>query len=178
MDPVRGLIHLGLKTTETTLDRALEVVRLVDTLLVAGAVPPVREQSDDAHAWPAEEEGDLDALSTALRERSALDEVSTVPVAPAKKATAKPTTAKAPATKAPAKKAQARSTTAKKSTARKSSAKKAPAKKATAGSATTKTPAKKAATKKAAPRKTTAKKAASSQPASPAPQTLAVLPDA
>ena len=26
MDPVRGLIHLGLKTTEATLDRVLDVV--------------------------------------------------------------------------------------------------------------------------------------------------------
>ena len=69
MDPVRGLIHLGLKTTETTLDRALEVVRLVDTLLVAGAVPTVREQGDDAHAWPAEEEGCLLYTSPSPRDR-------------------------------------------------------------------------------------------------------------
>ena len=70
MDPVRGLIHLGLKTTEATLDRVLDVVRLVDTMLVSSAVPPVRERTDSTPTWPQEEQGDLDALSTALRERA------------------------------------------------------------------------------------------------------------
>lgn len=160
MDPVRGLIHLGLKTTEATLDRALDVVRLVDTMLVSSAVPPVRERTDSTPTWPQEEQGDLDALSTALRERAVADEVSTAPVTGP--------TASTPATKRPARKAPARrstSTAAKKAATKKS----APAKKATV---------KKAATKKAAPaKKSAAKKATTAKTASPA-STQPVLPDA
>ena len=69
MDPLRGVIHLGLKLTEATLDRALDVVRLADTLLVAGAVPPAPETGSNEPAWPAEEQADLDALSATLRAR-------------------------------------------------------------------------------------------------------------
>lgn len=103
MDPVRGLIHLGLKTTEATLDRVLDVVRLVDTMLVSSAVPPVRERTDSTPTWPQEEQGDLDALSTALRERAVADEVSTAPVTGPTEST--------PATKRPARKAPARRST-------------------------------------------------------------------
>ncbi|MHA7127590.1 hypothetical protein ACRTEC_14565 [Janibacter indicus] len=161
MDPVRGLIHLGLKTTEATLDRALDVVRLVDTMLVSSAVPPVRERTDSTPTWPQEEQGDLDALSTALRERAVADEVSTAPVTGP--------TASTPATKRPARKAPARrstSTAAKKAATKKS----APAKKATV---------KKAATKKAAPaKKSAAKKATTTKAAASPASTSAVLPDA
>lgn len=169
MDPVRGLIHLGLKTTEATLDRALDVVRLVDTMLVSSAVPPVRERTDSTPTWPQEEQGDLDALSTALRERAVADEVLTAPVTGP--------TASTPATKRPARKAPARrstSTAAKRSTstaAKKAATKKsAPAKKATV---------KKAATKKAAPaKKSAAKKATTTKAAASPASTSAVLPDA
>lgn len=161
MDPVRGLIHLGLKTTEATLDRALDVVRLVDTMLVSSAVPPVRERTDSTPTWPQEEQGDLDALSTALRERAVADEVLTAPVTGP--------TASTPATKRPARKAPARrstSTAAKKAATKKS----APAKKATV---------KKAATKKAAPaKKSAAKKATTTKAAASPASTSAVLPDA
>lgn len=161
MDPVRGLIHLGLKTTEATLDRALDVVRLVDTMLVSSAVPPVRERTDSTPTWPQEEQGDLDALSTALRERAVADEVLTAPVTGP--------TASTPATKRPARKAPARgstSTAAKKAATKKS----APAKKATV---------KKAATKKSAPtKKATVKKATTTKAAASPASTSAVLPDA
>lgn len=166
MDPVRGLIHLGLKTTEATLDRVLDVVRLVDTMLVSSAVPPVRERTDSTPTWPQEEQGDLDALSTALRERAVADEVSTAPVTGP--------TASTPATKRPARKAPARrstSTAAKKAATKKS----APAKKATVKKAATKkaAPAKKSAAKKSAAKKATTTKAAASPASTPA-----VLPDA
>lgn len=161
MDPLRGVIHLGLKLTEATLDRALDVVRLVDTMLVSSAVPPVRERTDSTPTWPQEEQGDLDALSTALRERAVADEVSTAPVTGP--------TASTPATKRPARKAPARgstSTAAKKAATKKS----APAKKATV---------KKAATKKAAPaKKSAAKKATTTKAAASPASTSAVLPDA
>lgn len=165
MDPVRGLIHLGLKTTEATLDRALDVVRLVDTMLVSSAVPPVRERTDSTPTWPQEEQGDLDALSTALRERAVADEVSTAPVTGP--------TPSPPATKRPARKAPARrstSTAAKKAATKKS----APAKKATVKKAATK---KAAPAKKATAKKATAKKATTAKTASPA-STQPVLPDA
>lgn len=166
MDPVRGLIHLGLKTTEATLDRVLDVVRLVDTMLVSSAVPPVRERTDSTPTWPQEEQGDLDALSTALRERAVADEVSTAPVTGP--------TAPTPATQRPARKAPARrstSTAAKKAATKKS----APAKKATVKKAATKkaAPAKKSAAKKSAAKKATTTKAAASPASTPA-----VLPDA
>lgn len=131
MDPLRGAIHLGLKLTETTLDRALDVVRLADTLIVASAVPPVREPEGDEPAWPEEEQADLDALSATLRARK--DSGST------------------PARRAAARKATSTGSGAKKSTAKKASATKSAAKK----SSPTKTAAKKSTAKKAAPRKTT-----------------------
>ena len=131
MDPLRGAIHLGLKLTETTLDRALDVVRLADTLIVASAVPPVQEPEGDEPAWPEEEQADLDALSATLRARQ--DSGST------------------PARRAAARKATSTGSGAKKSTAKKASATKSAAKK----SSPTKTAAKKSTAKKAAPRKTT-----------------------
>lgn len=141
MDPVRGLIHLGLKTTETALDRALDVIRLADTLLVSTAVPALREQGREEPVWPEEEQADLDAMSATLRARRPApggegpdtDSPATTPVkkAPAKKVAAKKSTAatkKTAAKKAPATKA----TGAKKASTKKSSApKKAPTKKAT-----------------------------------------------
>lgn len=131
MDPLRGAIHLGLKLTETTLDRALDVVRLADTLIVASAVPPVREPEGDEPEWPEEEQADLAALSATLRARK--DSGST------------------PARRAAARKATSTGSGAKKSTAKKASATKSAAKK----SSPTKTAAKKSTAKKAAPRKTT-----------------------
>ena len=175
MDPVRGLIHLGLKTTEATLDRVLDVVRLVDTMLVSSAVPPVRERTDSTPTWPQEEQGDLDALSTALRERAVADEVSTAPVTGPTEST--------PATKRPARKAPARrsTSTAAKNAATKTSAapakataRKAPAKKSVPAKRAT---AKKASAKKASAKKATAKKATTAKTASPA-STQPVLPDA
>lgn len=172
MDPVRGLIHLGLKMTETTLDRALDVVRLADTFLVATAVPPVQVRDADASAWPDEEQADLDALSATLRARvtepastSEAQVRSTTRTTPRKK-----TAPRSSATKkaAPARKAPSRSTGAAKKTAKKK----------------TTSPVKKSATKASAPgarksaqntaKKTSATKAATKAPA----QTLRVLPDA
>ena len=97
MDPLRALIHLGLKTTEATLDRTLDVVRLVDTLLVATAVPTERPASSGEPVWPEEEQADLDALSATLRARDE-DATAVVETPPAKKSTA----TKAPAKKTPA----------------------------------------------------------------------------
>lgn len=98
MDPLRGLIHLGLKVTETTLDRALGVVRLADTLLVTTAATPTSDRETVESVWPEEEQADLDALSSTLRAR---DEggAGAATKAPSKKAAAK----KVPAKKAPAK---------------------------------------------------------------------------
>ena len=118
MDPLRGVIHLGLKLTEATLDRALDVVRLADTLLVAGAVPPAPEVASDEPTWPAEEQADLDALSATLRARQETG---------ATKGAAKKS--------APAKKSTSTKGAAKKSTAKKS----APAKKTTPATKTTST---------------------------------------
>ncbi|WP_435198792.1 hypothetical protein [Janibacter sp. GS2] len=123
MDPLRGAIHLGLKLTEATLDRALDVVKLADTLLVASAVPSVREPARTEPVWPHEEQADLDALSATLRARKspAAKKPATTKSSPAKKSAAKKSS---PAKKSAAKK----SSPAKKSTAKKSS----PAKKSTA----------------------------------------------
>lgn len=164
MDPLRGAIHLGLKLTETTLDRALDVVRLADTLIVASAVPPVREPEGDEPAWPEEEQADLDALSATLRARQ--DSGSTpARRAAARKATStgsgakKSTAKKASATKSAAKKSSPTKTAAKKSTAKKSTAKKAAPRKTTPAKKTS--PTKKAATsKRTTTKKTTATKTA------------------
>ncbi|WP_068258571.1 hypothetical protein [Janibacter limosus] len=169
MDPVRGLIHLGLKMTETTLDRALDVVRLADTLLVATAVPPMHERDADASAWPDEEQADLDALSATLRARrsepatTSEAQVSTTRTTPRKKTTPRNTSTKkaAPARKAPAKPASAKKRTATKATT-------SPAKK------TAKKTTRKAATTPAKTAKKAVKKTATSAPA----PTLSVLPDA
>ncbi|MDN5718087.1 MAG: hypothetical protein L0G89_12730, partial [Janibacter sp.] len=125
MDPVRGLIHLGLKVTETTLDRALDVVRLADTLLVATAVPPLRERDADASAWPDEEQADLDALSATLRARrsepaaTSEEPVSTTRTPPPTKTAPRSSGTKkaAPARTAPAKQVAAQKRTATKATA-------------------------------------------------------------
>lgn len=136
MDPLRGLIHLGLKVTETTLDRALDVVRLADTLLVTTAATPTSDRETVESVWPEEEQADLDALSSTLRAR---DEggAGAATKAPSKKAAAQ----KVPAKKAPAK------TGTKKTGAKKTVTRKAPSKK---------TPAKKASAKKAPVKKTAA----------------------
>lgn len=140
MDPLRGLIHLGLKVTETTLDRALDVVRLADTLLVTTAATPPSDRETGESVWPEEEQADLDALSSTLRAR---DEggAGAATKAPSKKAAAK----KVPAKKTVAKKAPAKTAT-----------KKAPTKTATKKTVTRKTPAKKASAKKAPVKKTAA----------------------
>ena len=126
MDPLRGLIHLGLKVTETTLDRALGVVRLADTLLVTTAATPTSDRETVESVWPEEEQADLDALSSTLRAR---DEggAGAATKAPSKKAAAK----KVPAKKAPAKTAT-KKTGAKKTVTRKAPAKKTAAKKTAA----------------------------------------------
>lgn len=159
MDPVRGLIHLGLRTTEAALDRTLGVVRLVDTLLVASAVPPARGDAPE-RAWPDEEQADLDALSEALRARDDAPEEEVVSTTPPTRRTAPAR----PATKAPVRKST--------SAARKAPAKKTPAKKAAAKTAT-----KKAATKKATPKKVTSAKVTTAKATEPTP-TPVVLPDA
>lgn len=192
MDPVRGVIHLGLKLTETTLDRALDVVRLVDTLLVSTAVPPVRER-DDESPWPAEEQADLDALSATLRARAvptgeeAERVTSGVPATAGARSTRSTSASKkaAPAKRAP-RKSPAKKTTAKTQqkvaaktpssdaqpatkAATKAATKRAPAKKTT-GTTTKKAAPQKAATKKASAtgaRRATAKKAAPTAPAKP-----------
>ncbi|EKA60594.1 hypothetical protein B277_11475 [Janibacter hoylei PVAS-1] len=140
MDPLRGLIHLGLKVTETTLDRALDVVRLADTLLVTTATTPTSDRETVESVWPEEEQADLDALSSTLRAR---DEggAGAATKAPSKKAAAK----KVPAKKIVAKKAPVKTAT-----------KKAPTKTATKKTVTRKTPAKKASAKKAPVKKTAA----------------------
>ncbi len=126
MDPLRGLIHLGLKVTETTLDRALDVVRLADTLLVTTAATPPSDRETGESVWPEEEQADLDALSSTLRAR---DEggAGAATKAPSKKAAAQ----KVPAKKASAKTAT-KKTGAKKTVTRKAPAKKAPARKTAA----------------------------------------------
>lgn len=118
MDPVREMIHLGLKVTEAALDRTLGVVRLVDTLLVATAVPTERESTSREPVWPEEEQADLDALSATLRAR--------------KDDPAESTAEHRASTKAPTTKTGSPKTTPPKAPAKKSSAKKAPAKKASA----------------------------------------------
>ncbi|WP_277451752.1 hypothetical protein [Janibacter sp. DB-40] len=149
------MIHLGLKVTEATLDRTLDVVRLADTLLVASAVPTERGATSQEPVWPEEEQADLDALSATLRARkepetTGADEAEDAPPrkattrqAPAKK-TARTTSATATSS---AKKAPAKKSAAKKSAAKKSAAKKAPAKK----SAAKKAPAKKSASSGSSP---------------------------
>ncbi|WP_338537988.1 hypothetical protein N5P18_13910 [Janibacter terrae] len=167
MDPVRGLIHLGLRTTEAALDRTLGVVRLVDTLLVASAVPPARGDAPE-RAWPDEEQADLDALSEALRARDDAPEEEVVSTTPPTRRTAPAR----PATKAPVRKSSR--------AARKAPAKKTPAKKAAAKTATktaTKKAATKKATKKATPKKVTSAKVTTAKATEPTP-TPVVLPDA
>ncbi len=157
MDPARNLIHLGLKLTETGLDRALGIVRLADTLLAASAVPT---SSTEERRWPEEEQGDLEALSKTLMAKgdqpastAAGEDAAAAPKKrPARKTSAK----KASTTTGPAKK-----TTAKKSSAKRATAKKAPAarktaaKKTTAPKKETTAPAKKSTAKKAATKKAT-----------------------
>lgn len=173
MDPLRGVIHLGLKLTEATLDRALDVVRLADTLIVASAVPPVREPAGDTPTWPEEEQADLDALSATLRARQEPGSARRAPATKAAPATKSTAAKKSPAKKAPAKKTQAKKTTpakspAKRSTpAKKTSAKKAPAKRSTPAK---KSPAKKSPAKKATATKATPVVAAETP-------TLVALPD-
>ncbi len=174
MDPLRGVIHLGLKLTETTLDRALDVVRLADTLIVASAVPPVREPTADEPTWPEEEQADLDALSATLRARQ--ESGSTPARRTTKAATSGSARKTSTATKAPAKKTTATRTPAKKTTATKAPAKKTTATKTSAKKATPKkTTPKKATSKKTSPRKAPAKKATSVTAAET--PTLDVLPD-
>lgn len=161
MDPLRAMIHLGLKTTETTLDKTLEVVRLVDTLLVASAVPQERGADPDEPVWPEEEQADLDALSATLRARE-----ESTPAAAATKAP-QPTKKTAPSKKA--------ASTKKAAPAKKAATKKATSKKA----ATKKAGTKKATSKKAAPAtKAATKKAATKAPATSETPSLVVLPDA
>ena len=147
MDPARNLIHLGLKLTETGLDRALGIVRLADTLLAASAVPT---SSTEERRWPEEEQGDLEALSRTLRAKG---DQPTETAAQGESSTAAPR--KSAATKQPASKTAARKARAKKSTAKKTTAKRATAKKAPA--------ARKSPTKKTAAKKSTAKKTAKKQ---------------
>ncbi|WEV79288.1 hypothetical protein O9K63_05690 [Janibacter cremeus] len=152
MDPVREMIHLGLKVTEATLDRTLDVVRLVDTLLVASAVPTERGATSQEPVWPEEEQADLDALSATLRARKEPTSEATTTTAQdtAKQAPAKKTTRR----KAPAKKtATSPARKARKPSAQQTAATTPPAKKAP----TTRSPAKKSTAKKS-----TAKKSATS----------------
>ena len=139
MDPVRGMIHLGLSLTETTLERTLGVVRLADAVLVAGAGQAQETAGAGERVWPEEEHADLDALSATLRSRtdSAPESVpptmpATAKSAPAKTSTAKKAPAKKAGTKKATQKAPAKRTAAKKTAAKKTAAKKAPAKKAPA----------------------------------------------
>lgn len=131
MDPLRGLIHLGLKVTETTLDRALDVVRFADTLLVTTATTPTSDRVTVESVWPEEEQADLDALSSTLRAR---DEggAGAATKAPSKKAPAKTGTKKTGAKKTEAKKTVIRKAPAKKAPATKAPVKKAPVKKTAA----------------------------------------------
>lgn len=154
MDPVRRLIHLGLKVTETTLDRTLDVVRLVDTLLVATAVPTVREPAQDEPVWPEEEQADLDALSATLRARKTprdQPETKARGAAPVKKSAAKKSAA---------------------TPVKKSAAKKSPSPSRSGAAPAKKTPAKKAAATRA-PARTGQKPTTEAQAPS-----LVVLPDA
>lgn len=160
MDPVREMIHLGLKVTEAALDRTLGVVRLVDTLLVATAVPTERESTSREPVWPEEEQADLDALSATLRAR--------------KDDPAESTAEHRASTKAPTTKTGSPKTTPPKAPAKKSSAKKAPAKKAPAKKASAKTSAKKASAQKTTAQKTTA----NTRSRTPQTPSLVVLPDA
>ncbi|WP_207233880.1 hypothetical protein [Janibacter limosus] len=171
MDPVRAMIHLGLKVTETTLDRALDVVRLADTLLAATAEQPLRERDTDAAAWPDEEQADLDALSATLRARGGGPSLRGEPVTTS---AARPVTRPVKRTTATASPVKS---TAKKSTAKKTPAKKRPAKKASAAADTT-SPAK--TTAKTTAKKTTkaaAKKTAKRTPSTIAPKTPPPSPD-
>lgn len=68
MDPVRTLLHAGLGLTRTTLQTALEVVQLVDTLVVSS---DDRRERTPGQTWPAEERGDLSAATGALRDAEA-----------------------------------------------------------------------------------------------------------
>lgn len=162
MDPARNLIHLGLKLTETGLDRALGIVRLADTLLAASAVPtsPTEERR-----WPEEEQGDLEALSETLRAKGE-QPTSTAAggesaAAPARKSAAKKQSAK----KASAKKASTTKGPAKKSTTTRATAKKAPA-------------ARRSTTKKAAAKKSTAATKSTAKKASARKSTTKQAPDA
>ncbi|WP_156466286.1 hypothetical protein [Janibacter sp. Soil728] len=156
MDPVRAMIHLGLKVTETTLDRALDVVRLADTLLAATAEQPLRERDTDAAAWPDEEQADLDALSATLRARGGGPSLRGEPVTTSAARPVTRTVKRTTATASPVK-----------STAKKTTAKKRPAKKASAAAGTT-SPAKKTAKKTT---KAAAKKTAKRTPSTIAPKT-------
>ncbi len=180
VDPVRRLIHLGLKVTETTLDRTLDVVRLVDTLLVATAVPTVREPAQDEPVWPEEEQADLDALSATLRARKTprdQPETKARGAAPVKKSAVKKSAA-APVKKSAVKKSAAapvKKPAAKKSAAtpvKKSAAKKSPSPSRSGAAPAKKTPAKKAAATRA-PARTGQKPTTEAQAPS-----LVVLPDA
>ena len=144
MDPLRGLIHLGLKVTETTLDRALDVVRLADTLLVTTATTPTSDRVTVESVWPEEEQADLDALSSTLRARDE-EGAGAATKAPSKKAAAQKTAKKVPAKKTAAKKAPAKTAT-----------KKAPARTATKKTAAKKTVTRKTPVKKAPVKKTAA----------------------
>lgn len=203
MDPVRGMIHLGLKLTETTLDRALDVIRLADTLLVSTAASSQRERSADEQAWPDEEQADLDALSATLRARKAVSEGGDAKVSTAPERRTPPRRKPAPArqggvTKAtPARKGAAsakRATPGKKAAATKTAKKATPVKKAAATKTAKKaTPVKKTGaaktspqTKKAASAKKSTVREANLRKTAPAGQTaqqpetptLIVLPDA
>lgn len=168
MDPVRAMIHLGLKATEATLDRALDVVRLADTLLAATAVQPLRERDADSAAWPDEEQADLDALSATLRARGGGaslredGETTTAPVSGTAKKTTTRTGKKSPAAARPAKKASTTATPVEKAV------KRAPARETSAPAASVKKVATKAPAKKPA-KKAPAKKPAKRAPAKKAP---------
>ena len=170
MDPLRGAIHLGLKLTATTLDRALDVVKLADTLIVASAVPSAREGAPDEPNWPEEEQADLDALSATLRARK--DSGSTPTRRAAARKAASSSAKKAASSRTPSAQSSAKQSTAKKaSPAKKSAAKRSAAKR----SAAKKSAAKKTTAKKAATKKTTAQTATA--PGVAETPTLVVLPD-
>ena len=185
MDPVRAMIHLGLKATEATLDRALDVVRLADTLLAATAVQPLRERDADSAAWPDEEQADLDALSATLRARGGAaslreeGETTTAPVSGTARKTTTRTAKKSPAAARPAKKTSTTATSVKK-TARKAPARKTSAPAASVKKVATKAPAKKAAKRapaKKAPAQKTAAKGATGTASSPTSSTPDVRAD-
>ncbi|GAA3616341.1 hypothetical protein GCM10022199_20890 [Marihabitans asiaticum] len=154
MDPARKLVHLYLSVTEEVLTRALDVVRVADTLLVASAqskassaVTPPR-----GSAWPEEETGDLAGASAALRARTEPEEQE--------RATRTPAT-RTPATRTPAKKASTKKASTKKTPAKKTPTKKASTKKTTAKRAPASTSAKKTPAKKTSAKKTPAKNTSS-----------------